>query len=625
MTPLDQAFIKAYTHQGVSAAARESARPVPLSEALATPNRPSSARPSREGVLAALSRVPERQAVEAEPTSEVDAPGEIPAATAAPRSNAARGHRHRSTSMVAPADDSPDEQQPAVIVRFDSAHGGKSLPAREVERERRPARTRKSRHSSRTKSQAAPKSAKQNAGEQRKVPSRPVSAEATAKHCDTTARPQAASKSPGTREPQPQALPAQPAVAPVALDAGVGPLPPFLRPLPAVNPRKRGRPAPALDVDLPAVILPFDAPEPKVKESRPQPVAQEPVESEEPAAVSPVGTVAQSWPPESETASNPIAASESGAVSSAADAKPLEEPPAAADEQATGTTAAIAPPPAITEVCESEVEEELSTEEASSPSPPPCQQQAIAVAPAAPLEAAPQEVCADDPPATIPLLLPKTRIDTLRWPEICDRLLHSTSREIDAVCDGLLLAMSRGQRVFGFAGIRRGDGATTVLLCAARRLTSRGIRVAIADGDWAQPAIGQRLGVARRHGWEAVIAGSFTVSEAAVSTSASGLVLLPSFGSPPAQTPNQRAQAIVESLRTVVSNANVVLVDLGVATTRTDGAVASELQPFTAAIDAVVLVQDLRHTTELATIETERAMQGCGFETLGVVQNFVRD
>ena len=65
-------------------------------------------------------------------------------------------------------------------------------------------------------------------------------------------------------------------------------------------------------------------------------------------------------------------------------------------------------------------------------------------------------------------------------------------RLADRLADALVAINARGQKVLALGGWYRGEGATTLLLCAARRLVERGIRPVLVDADVRRPRLAKR-------------------------------------------------------------------------------------------------------------------------------------
>ena len=143
--------------------------------------------------------------------------------------------------------------------------------------------------------------------------------------------------------------------------------------------------------------------------------------------------------------------------------------------------------------------------------------------------------------------------------------MAKAGEEWDRLCDALLAASARGQKVLAIAGCRRGEGATTLLLCAASRLAERGIKTVLVDADPERPRLAKRLGVQPQVGWDETSAeDAGGLARAIVEAAASGLAVLP-LREPLPQSGRKTLDwphlaACLDNLR---SHYEMVLVDLG--------------------------------------------------------------
>jgi Mrp family chromosome partitioning ATPase len=208
---------------------------------------------------------------------------------------------------------------------------------------------------------------------------------------------------------------------------------------------------------------------------------------------------------------------------------------------------------------------------------------------------------------------PAFQVEQFAWSAGATRLGRAAGIQLDRLADGLAGGLAEGRRVAALAGCRRGEGCTTLLLCAARRLAERGLKVIMVDADFDTPALARRLGLLPETGWEDVLAGRLPVGEAVIESHADGLAVLPLRGPLVADAGALPAGKTFATLR---KHYDLVLVDLG------------QLDPLAQSvagqgIDAVVLVRNVRltPTEEVAGIGDRLAASGV-WET-GVAENFV--
>ena len=216
---------------------------------------------------------------------------------------------------------------------------------------------------------------------------------------------------------------------------------------------------------------------------------------------------------------------------------------------------------------------------------------------------------------------PAWQVDHFTWPKLCRRLIDRASDELDRLAEALLAAVGQGQKVLAIGGCRRGEGATTLLLCAVRRLAERAVRPILVDADLDQPRLAKRLGVQPQFGWDETTEEEEgrSLDQAIVEATVNNVSLLPvrepsEAGDRAASDPSRLGVC----LGTLRDHYDVVLVDLGPLEDArlADGSVA-------AAIDAVVLVHNGHVTSKEEQRAIEERLAAAGIAVAGIVENFV--
>jgi Mrp family chromosome partitioning ATPase len=162
------------------------------------------------------------------------------------------------------------------------------------------------------------------------------------------------------------------------------------------------------------------------------------------------------------------------------------------------------------------------------------------------------------------------------------------------------------------------------LLCAARRLAERGVRLVLVDADLSRPRLAKRLGVQPQSGWNEISGedGTFLAS-AVVEAAASNLAL---SGVREPASPNDRAcgdwSRLAPCIKTLKNHYEMVLVDLG--PLEDIESIGDSLGRTTGGkIDAVLLVRNPRLTTEARLAAVEQQLTAAGVALAGVIENFV--
>ena len=216
---------------------------------------------------------------------------------------------------------------------------------------------------------------------------------------------------------------------------------------------------------------------------------------------------------------------------------------------------------------------------------------------------------------------PLLRVERFVWPEECLRMSQQAADQLSLLTDSLTLQQERGREVVGFGGHGTGQGCTTILLSVARRLEEEsGLKAIIVDGDFGNPCLSERLGIACRTGWDDVLAAGEPLEEAAIVSERDGLGLLPlgkgasgENGGPP------DLGAVTRILR---EHYDLVLVDLGeLNAERLTG--AGRCRPIQECVDGVVVVRDVRSRMQSDRDETSRLLCEAGLVEMGVAENFV--
>lgn len=219
---------------------------------------------------------------------------------------------------------------------------------------------------------------------------------------------------------------------------------------------------------------------------------------------------------------------------------------------------------------------------------------------------------------------PGWQVDHFTWPKVCRRLIARAAEELDRLADALLAANAQEHKVLVIGGYRRGEGATTLLLCAARRLAERGIKPVLVDADLRRPRLAKRLCLQPQFGWdETSDAAGKSLDQAIVESTANNVALLP-VREPPSESGRpvgdpSRLSGCLEALR---NHYDMVLVDLGPLEDVGLGDPA-RAQDIAQMIDAVVLVHNDRITSQDRLTALAERLATAGITTAGIVENFV--
>ena len=218
---------------------------------------------------------------------------------------------------------------------------------------------------------------------------------------------------------------------------------------------------------------------------------------------------------------------------------------------------------------------------------------------------------------------PMLQVDHCVWPETWSRLQTTAVRQMDQMTEGLTAIVRSGQKVLGFGSCSSGEGITTMVLAAGRRLALQGLRVALVDANLANPQIAASLGLLPQVGWEETLAGRMPLEEVLIESIADHLAVLPvreSFDNPNSAATDE--SRIAETLDTLAENYDAVLIDLG---PLEDPATANGLlgRGLRQRLDAIVLVHSVRTTTPDRLTDLQNNLAAANIAHAGTIQNFV--
>jgi Mrp family chromosome partitioning ATPase len=213
------------------------------------------------------------------------------------------------------------------------------------------------------------------------------------------------------------------------------------------------------------------------------------------------------------------------------------------------------------------------------------------------------------------------QVDRFLWPEVCDRLAAAAGGELDRLAEGLAATATGQGRIVALIGCRRGEGVTTLTLCAARKLAARQQRTILVDVDLDDAQIGRRLGLRMSTGLDDVLAGRISLPEGVVESIADGLALLP-LRQPMAAT-EAVLKYLAQDLQSLRAHYDVILLKLG---PLGEESLSGDqvLRSLARHLDTAVVVHGLR-STEAAQLDRLCAkLEEQGVVEVGVAENFAQ-
>ena len=220
---------------------------------------------------------------------------------------------------------------------------------------------------------------------------------------------------------------------------------------------------------------------------------------------------------------------------------------------------------------------------------------------------------------------PHWRVAQLHWPRVCLALEAKAAAALDRVAGAILSAAGEGKKVFGFVSLRAGEGATTLLLCAARRLAERGYRLLLADANLQHPDLAEQLNLAPQVTWEQAAEGLLTLQEVLIESPTDGITILPRNSSSRSKADRLAGYPaeIGRGLNQLRPLYDVILVDMGVLDHVAEALALEEVKEV-GLVEGLVMVRNVRGQTvrtELANLR--QRFQTAGIPVIGIVDNCV--
>jgi len=229
--------------------------------------------------------------------------------------------------------------------------------------------------------------------------------------------------------------------------------------------------------------------------------------------------------------------------------------------------------------------------------------------------------------------LPMLQVERYTLPKTCRRLDKVAPSALDRLTDGIAAAMARQHRVLAVGACRHGEGATTMLLCAAQRLVRRGLKVVMVDAQFKEPQLARHLGLIPEFGWEEVLTGRMSLEDVVIEAIDNRLAVLPSCRPLALVDMSPKTESrMVESLRMLRENYDLVLVDMDPLDERTLDTEFSDDPPkapnslaraIVTQLEAVMLVHDVSTTPPHHLGAVQRCLAATGVASAGVVENFI--
>lgn len=209
-------------------------------------------------------------------------------------------------------------------------------------------------------------------------------------------------------------------------------------------------------------------------------------------------------------------------------------------------------------------------------------------------------------------LRPSWEVEVFDIPQSVADLFFEESLFQD-LSDRMKEASQGGLRTMLMTSALTGEGRTTVAIGVALAAASSGLRVALVDGDLAEPTLAEELRLDLDHGWVESIRRGVPIKEIAVHALEDNLTLIPLL-----PTDSGRQATAVECAQMIESlkpSFDLIIVDGPTADAR-------DIRMLGSAIDSVIIVHDVNQSSDAAADLLAARLQRSGIDGVGIVENF---
>ncbi len=184
-----------------------------------------------------------------------------------------------------------------------------------------------------------------------------------------------------------------------------------------------------------------------------------------------------------------------------------------------------------------------------------------------------------------------------------------------SVAQHLYSAVGEGLQSIMVTSAKAGEGRSTVSIGMALAAAAAGLRVALLDGDLAEPTLVDDLRLDVDDGWYDAIRLDVPLSQIAIFSIEDNLTLIPlvADGSQTSRPSEQVVQQLLESLTGLF---DLIVVD---APSGED----DSMDPFAAQVDSAVIARDASRTDAQTVNELSARLRHHGLNGIGIVENFV--
>ena len=221
--------------------------------------------------------------------------------------------------------------------------------------------------------------------------------------------------------------------------------------------------------------------------------------------------------------------------------------------------------------------------------------------------------------AKVRVFNPIWEVDQLQWPEVCVKLMNARMNSLNHVTKHLAEACQEGLQVLAVTSPEGGEGRTTVACCLAMLAGSRGLKVAIVDGDIENPTLSLQTNLEIENDWQSAIMNHLPLEEVSVHSIDDQITLVPLLGPVDQNELPCSDQRIADMLIELSESFDLVILDIGHMNSP-NGLMSTLAEQ--GIINAAIAVIDHRNSSTQRTETCIRRIRQTGVTSIGLVENF---
>ena len=197
-------------------------------------------------------------------------------------------------------------------------------------------------------------------------------------------------------------------------------------------------------------------------------------------------------------------------------------------------------------------------------------------------------------------------VAAFRWSQVTDDILTHASPVMDQLTHYSLDILTGTENRIAVAGLKRGQGTSTIAAAVSRWAVANGKRVLLVDADLGNPQLSRSVGLSPNVSWLNLIREDLIPSEAIIRSKASGVCIMPLAAVVTPQTwPGpiyDRLGALLEQVR---HGFDLILMDVGPV-----GQLSNELSASELMLDALMIVDENPSSADFLTAKSHLLKSG---------------